>query len=326
MISPWKKIRYRIEWLAVLFISRVIPLLPRRSVLLLARLLGPIGYFFDSHGRTTTLQNLNSVYGPNKSPAEIKRIARGCYCSFARTFCDQFWTTRLNRDNFQDFCRYEFADHDAFEAARQSGAIWVTPHYGNFEWISLCIGYLDLPFCIVTQEFKNPLLTDLFKRNREHSGHTVIPQQRSMIRLYKHLQNHGHAAFLTDLTVPPGKAATVINCMGLKTCVTTLHGALAHKSRLPVIPGISIPQPDGTYLMRVLPPLQISANSTVREIAQQCWDAFEPTIREHPEHWIWMYKHWRYRPPGNHARYPAYANPSKKFARLLENTGAGGDS
>jgi Kdo2-lipid IVA lauroyltransferase/acyltransferase len=45
---------------------------------------------------------------------------------------------------------------------------------------------------------------------------------------------------------------------------------------------------------------------------------FEPVFREYPECWMWMYKHWRYLPPGaREGEYPAYANRSKKFDRLL---------
>ena len=76
MISPWKKIRYRLEWLGVFAMARIMPLLPRKLLLALARSLGAIGYRLDRAGRTTALQNLTAVFGGEKSPEEIERIAK----------------------------------------------------------------------------------------------------------------------------------------------------------------------------------------------------------------------------------------------------------
>ncbi|MEM7147991.1 MAG: lysophospholipid acyltransferase family protein [Verrucomicrobiota bacterium] len=317
MTSPWKKLRHRLEWLGIWFLSNTIPLIPRKIVLLGAKILGTAACHLDKRGRTTALENLKTVFGDELSQSERRSLAKRCYQSFARTVCDQFWTRRVNKDNFLDYCRVEFDNEDDFKAATKSGAIWVTPHYGNFEWIALCAGFFNLSFLIIAQEFGNPLLTDIFKKNREANGHKVVAQRHAMLRMMKHLQNGGHAAFLTDLTIPPSKAATIIECMGLKTCVTNLHANLLKRTHLPVIPGICIPNDDGTYTMRALPQLNLPENATIQELTQACWDTFEPIIRDNPEHWIWMYKHWRYRPRDTNKPYPAYSNHSKRFDKLL---------
>jgi KDO2-lipid IV(A) lauroyltransferase len=317
MTSPWKKIRHRFEWLGIWLLSNLIPLFPRKLVLLGAKAIGWAGYHLDKNGRLTALENLRAVFGDDLSDDEKRRIAIRCYQSFARTVFDQFWTRRVHKDNFFKYCHVEFDNEEDFKQATQSGAIWVTPHYGNFEWIALCAGFLDLSFLIIAQEFSNPHLTAIFKKNREANGHQVVAQRHAMLRMMKHLQKGGHAAFLTDLTIPPSKAATVIDCMGMKTCVTSLHANLLKRCQLPVIPGICIPQPDGTYIMRALPQLKFSENATIQELTQACWDTFEPIIREQPEHWIWMYKHWRYRPHLNDENYPAYSNHSKRFDKVL---------
>ena len=148
-----------------------------------------------------------------------------------------------------------------------------------------------------------------------------------MIRLLKALQAGGHAAFLTDLSVKPTKAATVIECFGRKTCVTSLHGMLAKRTGLPVIPGICVPQEDGTYLVHAFSPLDIPKGATEQEIAQQCWSIFEPWIRKQPEPWLWMYKHWRFLPEGAESdSYPDYAQASKAFERVVRQGEADSDS
>jgi KDO2-lipid IV(A) lauroyltransferase len=317
--SVWKRLRYRIEWLSLLTASRAIPLVPRPILLFGMRVLARIAYFADSRGRTTAFQNLRAVFPKTeKSDADLRTIVRRSYQLFAQSMADLFWSRRLTKDNYENYVDYQFEDEEAIEKARETGAIWVTPHYSNFEWIAFCMGFKGYPFCIIAEDFKNPHLTGIFSESRERSGHTIIPQQRAMIRLLKHLKSGGHAAFLPDLTVKPGQAATLIDCFGLKTCVTLLHAMLAQRTGLPVIPGICIPRDDGTYLLKGFAPLKFAPNATYQEIAQQCWNIFEDVIRQDPAPWLWMYKHWRYRPKdADPASYPAYANKSTPFEKLL---------
>ena len=314
----WKKCRYRIEWLALESMARAIPALPRPLIFRLAKALGYAAWLLDRRERQTALENLRAVYGDRFTLKERRKIARESFQHFAHTVLDQFWSRRLDRENYLNYCEIQMDDPGAIESARRTGAIWVTPHYSNFEWIALVMGFRCFEFTVIAQDFKNPLLTGIFRKNREVSGHQVIPQRAALIRLLKNLKNRGHAAFLTDLNIPPGRAATVIESMGFPTCVTALHAELARRTRLPVIPGICLPKPDGNYIMRGLAPLRIEEGMTDQEIAQLCWDAFEPFILENPAPWLWMYKHWRYLPAGGEDRHPAYATRSKKFDRLLQ--------
>lgn len=316
-ISVWKRARYRVEWLAVKALAVGIPLLPHRLVIACADGLGGLAYYADKRGRETALENLRVAFGDRYGDPERRRVAKQAYQSFARTVLDQFWTPRVTGDSYLKYCDVHMDDESQIESARETGAIWVTPHYGNFEWTVLVMGLRGYGFTIVAQEFKNPLLTDLFTANREAPGHTVIPQRGAMLRLLKNLKAGGHAAFLTDLTIRPTKAAVVIRCFGRKTCVTALHAGLARRTKLPVIPGICMPRPDGSYLLRGFKALEFSEATSDADIVQACWDVFEPFIREQPEHWLWMYKHWRYLPaddPG--VEYPAYATLSKAFEKV----------
>jgi Bacterial lipid A biosynthesis acyltransferase len=67
------------------------------------------------------------------------------------------------------------------------------------------------------------------------------------------------------------------------------------------------------------PRIEFPAGASLQEMAQACWDQFEPVVRKNPAPWLWMYKHWRYRPlAANLAAYPFYANISEDFERRLD--------
>ena len=298
-------------------LARLMRSLPRHAGLAFTRVVGVLAYLADARGRGTALENLRMAL-PGLSWAERHRVVRRSYQNFARTFGDLFWCKTIQRDDWQRHFVFDLAEPDALERAQAGGAVWVTPHFGNFEMSSLVWGYLGMRYTIVAQNFKNPALTDLFTEAREVSGHDVIPQQSAMLRLTKALARGSNAGFLTDLNVKPGRAASVIECFGMKTCVTTLHVLLAQRLKLPIQPALCLPLEDGRYQVKLLPRFSPSSETLPKVVAQQCWNLFEQEIRARPDLWMWMYKHWRYLPEeGQREHYPEYANVSKDFAKLL---------
>jgi lauroyl/myristoyl acyltransferase len=198
--------------------------------------------------------------------------------------------------------------------------IIVTYHYSNFEWFSFACGYLGITGPIISQEFKNSLLDPIFKRLRERAGHEMIPRERGIIRLYKALRRKGRTALLVDLTVPPRHGAVAIDCFGLKTSVTAAHAWLHQQTAAPILPAHCEPLPDGRYRMVFHPKIEDTANMTLQQITQACWDSFEPYVRENPAPWLWMYKHWRYKPRHPDRPYPFYAQSWQAFERILAAT------
>jgi lauroyl/myristoyl acyltransferase len=252
------------------------------------------------------------------SEEQVRRIARASYRTFARTFVDLFSSLGLSREECARRVQIQWEDAETEEIARARGALWVTAHYGNFEMVSLAMGFRGFSWGVVAQEYKNPALTEVFTRLREGSGHRIIMREGAMVRVMKEMKRGGHIGLLSDLTIPPNKTATAIECFGLKTCVTMLHTNLAVRTGAPVVQGVCLGLPDGSYRVMVRRHLEAAAYVSAQEMTQDVWDWFEARIREHPEAWMWMYKHWRYLPGlERDGRYPAYANANRAFREMM---------
>ena len=63
MRRGWKKIRYRLEWLALKSATKLVPLLSRKACYRLALLLGSLGASLDRRGRRVALSNLRVAFG-----------------------------------------------------------------------------------------------------------------------------------------------------------------------------------------------------------------------------------------------------------------------
>jgi lauroyl/myristoyl acyltransferase len=310
-------IRQWFEFLGLRLAGWLVRWLPHRCLVWFASPIGSLAYCLDSRGRRVSMQNLDSAFGESIDLREKMRIAESGYRSFARTMFELFWSPNLTRKTAEKIFRTEGLEGGTTVVP----TIYVTTHFSNFEWLGQNVRFFHGPGIIVAQRFKNPLLGKYFDWLRGSTGHTIIPQERAIARMLKHLKGGGYFCAVVDLNLDPDEASVIIDeFSGLKTCVTQMHAALALHTGARVVPAECRPQPDGTYRMIYHDPLEYPADATPAEIAQQCWDVLEPGIREAPEFWLWSYKHWRFKPAGaNMERYPNYANTAKRFDAALLN-------
>jgi lauroyl/myristoyl acyltransferase len=313
-MSNWKSYRYRLEYGACAALAWGIPKLPRRLCASLAKVLGTFVFLLDRRGRAVAFANLRAALGER---SDARAIACESYRQFVRTMFDLFWSPALTRENVERYIHHEGLEVFANLQAQKRGVIVMCVHNGGFEWASLGAGFYGLNGKIVTEDFKNPSLAGIFKRLREVSGHEIIGQEGSIIRLLKQVKRGHTSGVLIDLNLRPDQPAVVIEAFGMKMCVTFLHAVLAQRGNAALLPLESELLPDGSCRVRFHPPLEPAPGATPQQIAQMCWDFYEPTIRAHPERWLWAYKHWRYRPRGTGRAYPFYANESSKFEKLL---------
>ena len=317
MPSPWKRFRYRLEWLALVAATKLVPLLSRKACFHLANGLGWLLSIFDRHGRKVALANLEVAFGERLSISQRRRVVCESYQNFARTMLDLLWSPRLTPENFARYIDMQSFEEMVRETGPEHSFIMACYHYSNFEWLSLACGYLDVKGTIIAQEFKNSLLDPIFKKIREQSGHEFIPRERGIVRLYKVLRRKGTTALLVDLTVPPNQGAVAIDCFGLKTSVTSAHVWLQERTGVPIMPAHCEPLPDGRYRVVAHPLITNTTGMSLPQIAQACWNSFEPYVRKNPAPWLWMYKHWRYRPLNAERPYPFYAHIYEDFDELL---------
>lgn len=320
-MSRWKSFRHRLERLGIDALAWAIPRLSRRRCVRLANALGAVAYLADWRGRRVALANLECAFGERLTAEQRRETARASYRNFVRTMMDLFWAQNLTPENWHEWMQVEgFVELRERLAAENRGAVFFCVHQGNWEWASLAFGLLGLPTTIVAENFKNPLLTAAFNRRREHTGHRIIAQENSLLRMLKIVKRRGVTGMLIDLNLRPSRAATVIEGFGLKMCVPLLHAVLAERAGALLVPVETQPQPDGTCRIIAHPGVEFPAGATLQEIAQRCWEAFGPALRARPDLWLWPYKHFRYKPKNADRAYPFYANESGKFEKLLQSS------
>jgi lauroyl/myristoyl acyltransferase len=321
-VSLWKSFRYLLEARACRLLAWGIPRLSRRWCVKLGWVLGDLAFRLDRRGRAVALANLECVFGERYTAAQRREIARASYRNFARTMLDLFWAQRLDAATWREWLHAEGFEVVKERLARKGrGAVFLCVHQGHWEWASLAGGWLGFGNVVVAENFKNPRLTALFAALRQHSGQTIIPQENSLLRMLRIVKRGGATGMLLDLNLRPTQAATIIQGFGLQMCVPLLHAVLAARAGALLVPVLTEPRRDGTVRIVALPAVESPAHATAQEIAQRCWEVFEPHLCAHPELYLWAYKHFRYRPKDAGRDYPFYAHESGAFEKLLRATG-----
>ncbi len=305
--------------MALKALSKIIPLLSREACYHLGQFMGAAAARIDRPGRRVALSNLDVAFGDELAPARRVEIVRESYQHLARTLIDLYWSRRLTSENLSRYVEMENLEIWHEQMKPGNPVVFGCYHYSNFEWMGVGVGHRGFPSAILAQEFKNPLLDPIFVDLRESGGHHVVPREGAVLALYKAVRRGGRVAVFVDLTIPVQLPTVVIDCFGLKTSVTFAHAWLHQRTGAPIINAHCEPLQNGRYRVVFHPPLEIPPGASLQEIAQACWDQFEPYVRKHPAPWFWMYKHWRYRPlTADPASYPFYANISEGFERRLD--------
>jgi lauroyl/myristoyl acyltransferase len=296
-----------------------LPRLPRKTAHSVADVISSTAWLLHPEGRKLTLSNVTAVFGNEMPSAEKQQLVRQSYGHFGRALADLYWSPRVTPENLG-----ELIDLQELETLPRDGAkIFACFHYGSFEWIALALSLSGFPSTVVTQVFKNPLLNPIIERMRAVGGYQIVRREGAMLRLFRALRSGRNVVLAVDLTISPRLPSVPITCFGMHTCVTFAHGWLHKRTGAPIIPTHMQPLPDGRNRLVLHPPLMLASNASDREIAQACWDSFEPVVRQNPAPWLWMYKHWRYLPPNPQRPYPEYANESPHFHKLLARSAAG---
>jgi KDO2-lipid IV(A) lauroyltransferase len=313
-----KRVRYWIEWLLVRLFGRLVQALPFAVVQKVGDIAGSLVFWADSKGRAVALSNLETAFGSTLDGNQRRRIAKRSLQVFGRNFIELFWTSRLTAGNIDKFISFEDPERLRELVDSDVPFIAITPHFGNVELAGAFIGLKGRSLVIISQPFKNELLTPIFRNLREATGHKIIVPDNAVVRLLRALRA-GESIFLfTDLTLKLRDSAVLIDGFGLKMRVTQIHAFLHQRTGFPIVPWVTLPRGDGGYMVRILPWLRFPSSSSYQEITQACWNQFEPIIRENPDHWLWVYKHWRYRPSTAGSTYPFYANRSTQFDLEIE--------
>lgn len=290
-LQQW--LEYAGVWLTIFFVR----LVPIRASMAVCRFVGDVFFLLARSRKATAIENLQMAYGSEKSPAEIREIARRSIHSFFMTCFEMMWVTG-QRAGEKPAIRM-----DEFELGRQrireiydkaGGIIFVTPHLGNWEIFLHLARLAEIPLTIVARPMDNPLLERLVLRGRSATGQRIVHKKKAMFAMEDALRQGTCVGILADQS-SRGIAA---NFFGRPAFTTVIPAMLAYKYNRPIVV-IACVRMNEALLYRGMmsdplwPDLTQDEGTELQRLTEAMSNWMETFIRAQPDQWLWMHNRWK---------------------------------
>jgi len=305
--------RYAVEARAAAIVQALVRPLPRRWTLALGRALGRLLADLDPRHVAIAAENLRQAFPHWDEPRRL-RTARAVYAHFGQTLLDILWMAQQPRERLLSLIVEEGREHADRVRAAGRGVVYVTGHFGNWEFYGVAFGWLGEPVGVVARPLDNPALEARLTAFRTRSGNTVISKRRALQDILRLLRQGAGVAILVDQNVQE-QDGIFVEFFGRPAATTTVAAALAVKTGCALLPVHCEARPDGRYTFVYGRPLEWTTTGNrqddIARLTQALTTVIEGWVRERPEQWLWMHRRWKTQPrPGAEAPAAAMAGRS----------------
>jgi KDO2-lipid IV(A) lauroyltransferase len=294
-------LRARLEYLPISAMVRTLSAMPLQRAVTVGASMGAMAMRLDLPNRKIALKNLSIAFPALDRAAQLKILA-AMYRNLGRMMAEWTHLRELDRANIENYVTYdgiENLDH-ALSLSGKLGIIVLTAHYGNFELLPVAHTIYGYRLAMVHRPLRNPLVDLQVRYGRTSHGAAVIERKQAGRAVLKYLRDKRQVALALDLDVRDG---VFVDFFGMKACTSDAIARIAVATKAPVVPAFMVRQGHSTrHRITILPAIDIvsagSREENVRENTQRMTDVIEMMIRRHPEHWNWIHRRWKTRPPG----------------------------
>ena len=247
--------------------------------------------------REVALANLAAAF-PERSAAERRDIYRRM-CELMGMTLAEF--ARFGRSHPEPFSsRITMGDVSMVDRALApgKGALLVTAHFGNWEVMAAGMAEHGYPMTAVAARQRNPLVERLFNDYRRNARISSINVGKSLKPLLKALQDGACVATLADQDGGPD--GFFLPFLGRPASVQAGLFRLLARIGTPMVTGFAVRENDHWRAELHEPEFPRPGGDPeeeARRLAAVYSARVEEYVRRYPDHWFWLHRRWRTRPP-----------------------------
>ncbi len=273
--------------------------LPLTWVARLGRFGGGLAYFADGRHRRVATRNLARCFGAEKSPGEIKKLAKENFRRIGENFACAVKTASMSFEELQPHVEFVAPglcrDHGGGPPESVIAAIG---HFGNFELYARFGQFAPGYRCGTTYRgLRQPSLNQLMQSMRERSGCRFFERRFDAAELKEFM--HGRGILLGLLSDQhAGKGGLRLKFLGHEAATSAAPAIFALRYHCALITGICYRT--GLARWRIeegprIPTREGGKPRPTQEIMEDVNRAFEDAIRRDPANWFWVHNRWKRR-------------------------------
>ena len=262
----------------------------------IAQLLSDVQYYFSPRDRRAVSNNLKVILG---NPENLSYLTREVFRNFGRYLVEFFrMANAVNKDYIQE--KIQSANLERLDEVlkKGKGAILLTAHIGNWELGGVVLSSLGYSVTAVALPHKERPVNDLFNKQREIRGLTIIPPHGAIRKCIETLKNNQMVALVADRDFTLSGEA--LNFFGRPTMIPKGPAVFAEKTGAPILPLFLIRQ--GTmdnFILHMDEPIYpptvndpAREKQTVLNLMRTYTKVIEREIRKHPTQWLMFREFW----------------------------------
>jgi len=290
--------RYWPTWLGMA-VLRVVCLLPHPAGLTIGRTLGRLAERFANKRRAIVRRNIELCF-PELSAAERDALASRHFEAMGMALIEMGVGRWASDATHLKLARLEGLEHLQNALDTGKGIILLSAHFTTLEISGRVLALNCPPFDAVFRKNRSDFVTELQRSGRERSADDTI-EKRDIKRMVRNLRKGRPVWYAPDQSYDR-KGSAVVPFFGVPSMHTTATSTLARLGGAVTLPFLPRRLNDGSYVHRILPPLENFPSDDAIEDTKQYVRVLEEHIRNCPEQYLWIHRKFKNLPEG----YPDY--------------------
>jgi KDO2-lipid IV(A) lauroyltransferase len=256
----------------------------------LGRAGGGLAFRLDARHRRVALKNLAMCFGREKSPEEIRALARENFRRLGENFACAVKTAAMTFDELRP--HVEFVGIERLQPARR--IVVAIGHFGNFELYARFHEFSPGYQCATTyRALKQPLFNQLMQQLRERSGCLFFERRSDGPLLRAAMSRPG---IILGLLADQSMLGLRGPFLG-RNCSTTLAPAVfALRYQCELFTGFCYRVALAKWRIELgdlVPTRENGKPRPTEDIMRDVNRAFEAAVRRDPANWFWVHKRWK---------------------------------
>ena len=277
-------------YLAFRALTLVIAALPLNLVFRLGQLGGWLAYVCFPPYRRLAVANLTIAYGGERSPEEIRRLARAHFVTLGANALCSIKASAFDAGRLREVVEVEGMDHILAAFAERRGIVLAISHIGNWELFAQLCQYLPQEkWATVYQPLRNRYIEGYIQRTRQKVA--LFARQKGFNAPTAFLREGGALGVLIDQHAGDGGVWTPFFSRLAST--STLAALLAQRTGAEVIPMAVHTAGVGRWRVVISPAVPYTANESADALTARLNRVLEAQIDRSPTDWFWVHNRWK---------------------------------
>jgi len=272
--------------------------LPLVWVARLGRAGGALAFWLDARHRRVALKNLTMCFGHEKSPDEIRAIAKENFRRLGENYAGAVKTAPMSPEQLRPHFEFVGAEKilpHAADAGPQS-RIMAIGHFGNFELFVRFGQFVPAFKCAATyRALKQPALNRIMLSLRKRSGWRFFERRTDAAALKTAMSDTGLLlGLLADQHA--GRNGLRLPFLGHECSTSAASAIFALRYNCPLHTAICYRLGLAKWRIEVGDEIPTRKNGRARsteEIMRDVNRVFEIAVRRDPANWFWVHRRWK---------------------------------